>query len=87
MRAIILRRGAIVAALAVATSGLTACGGGGGGGGGNTIITPPPPPKLEDGFGSGFGALFRAALNSEPGKPQASDIKAVDPTANPVALK
>lgn len=87
MRAIILRRGAIVAALAVATSGLTACGGGGGGGGGDTIITSPPPPKLEDGFGSGFAALFRAAPNSEPGKPQASDIKAVDPTANPVALK
>ncbi|WP_419254651.1 hypothetical protein ACN2C6_04215 [Caulobacter sp. ErkDOM-YI] len=83
MRAIILRRGAIVAALAVAASGLTACGGGGG----STIITPPPPPKLEDGFGSGFGALFRAAPNSEPGKPQASDIKAVDPTATPVALK
>lgn len=83
MRAIILRRSAIVAALAVAASGLTACGGGGG----QAIITPPPPPKLEDGFGSGFGALFRAAPNSEPGKPQASDIKAVDPTATPVALK
>ena len=83
MRAIILRRGAIVAALAVAASGLTACGGSGG----YTVITPPPPPKLEDGFGSGFGALFRAAPNSEPGKPQASDIKAVDPTATPVALK
>jgi len=83
MRAIILRRGAIIAALAVAASGLTACGGSGG----YTIITPPPAPKLEDGFGSGFGALFRAAPNSEPGKPQASDIKAVDPTATPVALK
>lgn len=83
MRAIILRRGAIVAALAVAASGLAACGGGGGG---QTIITPPPPPKLEDGFGSGFGALYRAAPNSEPAKPQAGDIKAVDPTATPVAL-
>ena len=83
MRAIILRRGAIVAALAVAASGLAACGGSGG----YTVITPPPPPKLEDGFGSGFGALFRAAPNSEAVRPQASDIKAVDPTAAPVALK
>lgn len=71
-----------VAAITVFAAGLAACGGGHG----MTTPPPPPPPKLEDGFGGGFGNLFRAPANSEPAKPQSGDIKAVDPTSQPVLL-
>ncbi|MBC7768927.1 MAG: hypothetical protein H7124_09075 [Phycisphaerales bacterium] len=57
--------------------GVSACGGSGGGGG-----LPPPPPAapLEDTFGAGFGATFRADPNSNPRDPAAGDIVPVDPT-------
>jgi hypothetical protein len=84
MQAIHPRRLALWAALAVTASALAACGGHGGQ---MAVITPPPPPpKLEDGFGGGFGNLFRASANSEPVKPMATDVNAVDPSAAPTLL-
>ena len=84
MQALLPRRVALWAALAVSASVLAACGGGGGGQ--TAIVTPPPTPKLEDGFGAGFGNLVRANANSEPVKPMTSDVKAVDPSAAPTPL-
>jgi hypothetical protein len=77
------RQGWRIAALALVAAGLAACGGGGGG---HAVINTPAPAKLEDGFGAGFGALFRAAPNTEAARPQPGDLKAVDPTASPTPL-
>ena len=76
-----LRNGIVIVALGAA---LVACSGGGGTG----VTTTPPaatPPK-EDFFGTGFGVQFRAAANSEPVVPQASDIIAVSLTTEPKAI-
>lgn len=64
--------------------GLAACSGGGGGGGG--LPQPPPAAPIEDNFGAGFGAAFRANPNSEPRDPMAADIIPVDVTKDPVLL-
>ena len=66
----------LIAALMLA-AGLAACGGGGGYGG--MLPNPPGPTPLEDTFGTGFGATFRANPNSDPRDPAPGDIVPVDP--------
>jgi hypothetical protein len=73
--------GTVLAAVA-----LGACGGGGstyggGSGGGGVVVTKP-----EDRFGTGFGALFRAAANSDPSEPAAGFIIPVDVTTDPLSV-
>jgi hypothetical protein len=68
--------GASVVALCAA---LEACGGGGG----SVKTTPPVTVPQEDFFGTGFGVAFRAAANTEPVTPMASDIIPVSLTTEP----
>ena len=77
-----LRNGVVIVALGAA---LVACSSGGG----TSVSTTPPaaaPPPKEDFFGTGFGVQFRAAANSEPVVPKASDIIAVSLTTEPQAI-
>ena len=74
-----LRNGIVIVALGAA---LAACSGG------NiaSVTTPPVLVPAEDFFGTGFGVKYRAAANSEPVVPQASDIIAVSLTTEPKAI-
>ena len=52
-------------------------------------VTPTPPPaasRLEDQFGTSFGTLFRAGLNTEPTDPAPGAVIALTLTAEPVAV-
>jgi hypothetical protein len=70
---------------------LGACGGGGGSYGGAPPGGPPggggscSSSALENLFGCGFGALFRASANSDPAEPDATGIIALDLTKDPTA--
>lgn len=57
-------------------------------GGGGPMSPPPPPPAapLEDGFGTTFGAAFRADGNAAPIDPMAGDIIDLDLTADPTDI-
>ncbi|RYG34173.1 MAG: hypothetical protein EON93_08505 [Burkholderiales bacterium] len=75
----------------VSTIVLAACGGGGD----FKVETPPPvvvvPPvpgegSLENMFGVGFGALFRAGANTDPAEPKDTDLIALTLTADAVAV-
>ncbi len=52
------------------------------------VAGPTPPPtagtRVEDQFGAGFAALFRAPAWSEPGDPKAGDIIPVSRDRDPV---
>lgn len=61
---------------------LAGCGGGGDDSGGGLFPTPPVviipgQGTLENMFGTGFGALFRAEANSDPADPKDSDVIAL----------
>lgn len=76
------------ASLAALAGCLSGCGGNGGGGG---VTTTPPvqSARFEDQFGSspaGFGAIYGSPLNAEPRDISASDVIAVNATAEPVAI-
>ncbi len=79
-------------ALAVAATGLSACGGGGGGSTPPIVVTPPPPTpppatsRLEDMFGVVFGTLFRIAANTDPTDPAPGAVIATSLTADPVPV-
>lgn len=69
---------------------LAACGGGGD----FKVETPPivvvPPVPgagtLENMFGAGFGALYRAGANTDPAEPKDTDLIALTLTADAVAV-
>ncbi|MGA9659447.1 MAG: hypothetical protein WBQ60_10155 [Asticcacaulis sp.] len=66
--------------------GLSACGGGSGGSQ-TVVVTPPPPADSNTKFGTKFAAAFKADSNAEPLSVAAGDVVAVDPTAEPSAVK
>jgi hypothetical protein len=80
----------IGACLGLAALALAGCGGGGASYGPN----PPPPTggsncsasALENLFGCGFGALFRASANSDPAEPDPNGVFAVDLTKDPTSV-
>jgi hypothetical protein len=77
------------AAAAALTASLAACGGGGGSDGGTTVTPPPAPPtpvRLEDQFGAQFGAMFRAAANTDPRDPAPGDLIPISFTTDPVNI-
>jgi hypothetical protein len=89
MKTRILRTTSVLALLA---AGVAACDSGGGGGGGTTggglVITPPPPvaSPVEDGFGLGFGAIFRTGENTDPTDPPENALIPVTFTTDPVPI-
>jgi hypothetical protein len=52
----------------------------------NPPVKPPGPAALEDNFGPGFGALFRANANTDPVDPTTTTAIAVSVTADPVPV-
>ena len=76
-----------IAAVVALAGGLAACGN-------DNAAVPPAPtvppvtsaPKVEDGFGTNFGALFRADVNSVARDPVAADIAPLDLTKNPTTI-
>lgn len=79
-----MKRLVIVSALGAMVVGLTACGGGDGGG--KTVVVTPPAPEANAKYGAGFAAAAKADANSEPASVSASDVVAVDATAEPTPL-
>ena len=70
---------ALFASMSALTLG--ACGGGNDG-----SPSPAGPTALEDNFGTGFGALFRASANTDPADPTATSVIAVSLTTDPVPV-
>jgi len=52
------------------------------------VITPPPPvaSPVEDGFGLGFGAIFRTGENTDPTDPPENALIPVTFTTDPVPI-
>lgn len=77
-----------IAAVTVVSAGLAACGDN------NTTAAPPAPttppvaaaPRVEDGFGTNFGTLFRADPNTVARDAVPADIAPLDLTKNPTTI-
>ena len=76
-----------LALIGVSAAALSACGGGGGGS--VTATTTPPVtsrgnPAFPDRFGTPVSTTFNATANSEPRDPAATDVPALNLTAEPI---
>ena len=64
---------------------LSACGGGGGGSTSTTPTSPTTPTAtFESKFGSSFAAFFDTTANTDPKTPVATDVPALNLTADPI---
>ncbi|MBW3560219.1 MAG: hypothetical protein KY449_10715 [Proteobacteria bacterium] len=81
----ILRAAAVLALLG---AGLAACDGGRNNKSVEVTLPPAPPAAapLEDQFGVGFGAAFRASNNTDPRDPAEGDLVPVSFTTDPVPI-
>ena len=71
---------------AIASLGLAACGGGGSGGiTSTTPTTPTSTAAFQDQFGTAFAADFNASATANATDPAATDVPALNLTAEPIA--